>query len=202
MSEIVRRLKSAFADPRPALDFVNPLELLIATILSAQCTDARVNKVTPYLFRKYGSPQDYVDTPLETLEQEIHSTGFYHNKAVNIQKCCRSLIDEHGGEVPDTIESLTARAGVGRKTANVVLGNAFGIPGIAVDTHVKRISGLLGMTRNVDPVKIESDLAKIVPSEDWTSIGHLIASHGRATCIARRPRCDECIVSDLCPSAA
>ena len=202
MAEILRRLKATFEDLQPALEFTNPLELLIATILSAQCTDKRVNQVTRQLFKKYRSAQDYADTPQETLENEIHSTGFFHNKAVNIRKCTQALVERHNGAVPDTMEALTDLAGVGRKTANVVLGNAFGIPGVAVDTHVKRISGLLGMTKQTDPEKIEADLAKIVPEEDWTALGHLLASHGRATCIARRPKCDECIVGELCPSRA
>lgn len=200
MSEILGRLRVAFENPQPALEFSSPLELLMATILSAQCTDARVNIVTRSLFESYQSPQDYIDVPISQLEQEIHSTGFYHNKAVNIRKCCQKLIELHNSVVPSSMAELTELAGVGRKTANVVLGNAFGIPGIAVDTHVIRISGLLKMTAHTDPVKIEADLMKIVPQQDWTSLGHLIASHGRATCIARRPRCDECIVSDLCPS--
>ena len=200
MSEILGRLKATFDNPQPALEFSSPLELLIATILSAQCTDARVNIVTRSLFETYQTPQDYVDVPLSELEREIHSTGFYHNKALNIKKCCQRLIELHNGKVPMSMAELTELAGVGRKTANVVLGNAFGIPGIAVDTHVIRISGLLKMTAHSDPVKIEADLMKIVPEQDWTSLGHLIATHGRATCIARRPRSDECIVADLCPS--
>ena len=202
MAEILGRLKATFEDPLPALEFTNPLELLIATILSAQCTDKRVNQVTRQLFKKYKSPQDYVDTPQETLENDIHSTGFFRNKAVNIRKCSQTLVERHNSAVPDTMEALTALAGVGRKTANVVLGNAFGIPGIAVDTHVKRVSGLMEMTKETDPDKIEADLAKIIPEADWTALGHLLASHGRATCIARRPKCDECIVGDLCPSRA
>ncbi len=202
MAEILGRLKANFKDPQPALEFTNPLELLIATILSAQCTDKRVNQVTRQLFKKYRSPQDYVDIPQETLENDIHSTGFFHNKAVNIRKCSQSLVERHNGFVPDTMEELTALAGVGRKTANVVLGNAFSIPGIAVDTHVKRISSLMGMTKQTDPDKIEADLAKIVPEAEWTALGHLFTSHGRATCIARRPKCDECIVGNLCPSRA
>ena len=190
----------SFENPQPALDFTNPFELLIATILSAQCTDARVNQVTNQLFKKYRTPQDYLDVSLEMLEDDIHSTGFFHNKAVNIKKCCRALVDHHNGAVPGTMDELTALAGVGRKTANVVLGNAFGIPGIAVDTHVKRISGLLGMTKETNPDKIEADLVKIVPEADWTALGHLLASHGRATCIARRSKCEECIIGDLCPA--
>lgn len=201
METVLDRLKATYPEAKGALRFSKPLELLIATILSAQCTDARVNQVTETLFRKYRSAEDYFNVPLEELEQDIFSTGFYHNKAVNIQKCCRALVEKHEGEVPQTMEDLTALGGVGRKTANVVRGNAFGIPGIAVDTHVKRITGLLGFTRQTHPDKIETDLMKIAPEADWTKLGHLFASHGRAVCIARRPKCDECILSDLCPSA-
>ncbi len=201
MGEVLDRLKKTYPDVGSALNFSSPLELLIATILSAQCTDHRVNIVTETLFEKYPSPDHYLEAPLEDLEADIFTTGFYRNKAANIRKCCQALIDRHGGEVPGNMEDLTNLAGVGRKTANVVLGNVFGIPGIAVDTHVKRLSGLLGFTKKTDPDRIESDLVKIVPESDWTSLGHLLASHGRKTCIARRPKCDECILSDLCPSA-
>ncbi len=201
MEQVLYRLKKTYPDVGPALNFSNPFELLIATILSAQCTDKQVNVVTESLFRKYPSPAHYLEAPLEALEGDVYTTGFYRNKAASIRKCCRALIDRHGGEVPARMEDLTSLAGVGRKTANVVLGNAYGIPGIAVDTHVKRLSGLLGFTRRTDPDRIESDLAKIVPGEDWTALGHLFAAHGRKTCVARRPKCDECVLSDLCPSA-
>jgi len=197
--DVVERLKKTYPGARGALHFSSPLELLIATILSAQCTDVRVNQVTERLFKKYPSAQDFLDVPLEVLEQAVFSTGFYHNKAVNIKSCCQVLVDRYNGEVPHTMAELTALRGVGRKTANVVRGNAFGIPGIAVDTHVIRLSGLLGFTRQTHPEKIETDLMKIVPEAHWTAIGHLFATHGRATCIARRPQCDGCVLSDLCP---
>jgi endonuclease-3 len=194
MEEVVGRLKKTYPEAKGALCYSNPLELLIATILSAQCTDERVNRVTTSLFKAYRSAQDYLDIPLDVLEKDIFSTGFYHNKAANIKKCCRTLVDLHNGEVPHTMDDLTALRGVGRKTANVVRGNVFGLPGIAVDTHVKRLSGLLGFTKLTHPDKIETDLMNIVPESDWTALG-------RAICIARRPKCDECILSDLCPSA-
>lgn len=199
---ILDRLTQEFQGAKGALDFTSPFELLVATILSAQCTDERVNQVTRTLFRKYRTPQDYVDVPLEELEKDIHSTGFFHNKAVSLKKCAQALIDRHNGEVPGTMEELTALGGVGRKTANVVLGNAFGVPGIAVDTHVKRISGLLNLTGETNPDKIEADLSKLVPEADWTRLGHLLASLGRKTCVARRPKCEECVISDLCPSSS
>ena len=201
MGEALGRLKKTYPAAAPALNFTTPFELLVATILSAQCTDKQVNVVTESLFEKYTSPGDYLAAAPEELEADIFTTGFYRNKAANIRKCCRALIDLHGGEVPSGMEELTDLAGVGRKTANVVRGNAFGIPGIAVDTHVKRLSGLLGFTKNTDPDRIESDLVEIVPEPDWTGLGHLMAAHGRKTCVARRPKCDECVLSDLCPSA-
>lgn len=201
MEEVLDRLKKTYPDVGPALRFTTPFELLIATILSAQCTDHQVNIVTETLFDKYPTPGHYLEASPEALEADIFTTGFYRNKAANIRKCCQALIDRHGGAVPANLEDLTRLAGVGRKTANVVLGNAFGIPGIAVDTHVKRLSGLLGFTKQTDPDRIESDLARIVPESDWTGLGHLFANHGRKTCIARRPQCGECVLSDLCPSA-
>lgn len=201
MGEALGRLKKTYPAAAPALNFTTPFELLVATILSAQCTDKQVNVVTESLFEKYTSPGDYLAAAPEELEADIFTTGFYRNKAANIRKCCRALIELHGGEVPTGMEELTNLAGVGRKTANVVRGNAFGIPGIAVDTHVKRLSGLLGFTKNTDPDRIESDLVEIVPEPDWTGLGHLLAAHGRKTCVARRPKCDECVLSDLCPSA-
>ncbi len=201
MVEVVERLKLTYPEAKGALHFSNPQELLIATILSAQCTDKRVNQVTETLFKKYPSAQAFLDIPLEVLEKDIFSTGFYHNKAANIKKCCQILVDRYNGEVPHAMDELTALGGVGRKTANVVRGNAFGIPGVAVDTHVIRLSGLLGFTKQTNPEKIETDLMNIVPEPDWTALGHLFASHGRATCIARRPKCEACILSDLCPSA-
>jgi len=200
MDNVLALLKKTYPDVSSALNFSSPLELLIATILSAQCTDHRVNIVTESLFKKYTSPQHYLDVPIEELEKDIFSTGFYRNKAANIQKCCWTLINVHNSKVPKSMEALTGLAGVGRKTANVLRGNVFGIPGIAVDTHVKRLSRLLGFSKNTDPEGIESDLMKIVPESDWTGLGHLWATHGRKICIARRPRCDQCVLSNLCPS--
>ena len=200
MEEVLKRLREAYQGISSGLNFSNPFELLIATVLSAQCTDQRVNVVTHVLFSKYPTPQHYLEVTLSELEKDIFSTGFYRNKARNIQKCCQALIDFHSGEVPSKLEDLTRLAGVGRKTANVVLGNAFGVPGIAVDTHVKRISKLLGFSKNDDPDKIELKLMKIVPQSEWTNLGHLFANHGRNTCIARHPKCEQCTLSDVCPS--
>lgn len=180
------------------LDHETPWQLLIATILSAQCTDARVNLVTKDLFRKYPSVKAFAEADLQELEQDIHSTGFYHNKAKNIIACCQKLLLEHNGEVPSDIESLTALAGVGRKTANVVRGHCFGIPSVVVDTHVKRVSNLLGLTKEQDPVKIEFDLMKIVPKEKWIDINTQMIAHGRKICIARRPKCAECFLLPYC----
>jgi endonuclease-3 len=201
MPEILRRLKATYPDADIMLRFSSPFELLIATILAAQCTDERVNQVTSNLFRKYRNPQDYLAVPLEELEEDIRSTGFFHNKALSIKKCCQALVDRHGGRVPSVMEHLVELGGVGRKTANVILGNAFGIRGIAVDTHVRRLSGLLGLSAEQDPDRIEADLAAITPREEWTGLGHLFAHHGRAICVARRPRCSECVLRTLCPSA-
>lgn len=201
MMAVVKRLKHTYPDAGIRLRFATPLELLVATILAAQCTDERVNQVTKELFQKYKSPKDFVAGTQEELEQDIHSTGFFRNKAMSIRKCCQSLIDHHDGKVPNTMEELLTLGGVGRKTANVVLGNAFGVPGIAVDTHVKRLTGLLGFTLTEDPEKIETDLMAVVGKEDWTTLGHLFANHGRAVCVARRPKCGDCVLSDLCPSS-
>jgi endonuclease-3 len=183
-----------------ALEHRNPLELLVATILSAQCTDARVNIVTRSLFQKYRSAADYASAKPEELEDEIRSTGFFRNKTKAIIGMAQALVEIHDGGVPSTMEQLTALPGVGRKTANVVLGNAFGIDeGIVVDTHVKRISNRLKLTNKVDPEKIERDLMKIVPRDKWTPFSHLLIHHGRQTCQARSPRCESCPVSSLCP---
>ncbi len=201
LSAILDRLAAAYPDARVGLDFTTPFELLIATILSAQCTDERVNIVTKSLFAKYRSPDDYLRVPLEELEQDIHSTGFYRNKAKNIQACCKRLIDVFHGEVPVTLEELITLPGVGRKTANCVLSNCFDIPGITVDTHVTRIMNLLGMVNTTDAVAIEFELMKIVDTERWNAMNHLIITHGRRTCIARRPQCGTCPIADLCPSA-
>jgi len=199
---IITRLKREFPDATCALDHANPLELLVATILSAQSTDARVNIVTPALFAKYKSAADYAAADPDVFQGEIHSTGFFRNKTKSILGMAQALEERHGGQVPDTMEALVELPGVGRKTANVVLGNAFGKnEGIVVDTHVGRISGLLKLTKQTDPVKIERDLMELVPRKDWTIFSHLLILHGRKTCIARRPRCESCRINDLCPSS-
>jgi endonuclease III len=199
---IIARLKREFPDAKCALDHANPLELLVATILSAQSTDARVNIVTPALFAKYKSAADYAAANPDVFQGEIHSTGFFRNKTKSILGMAQALEERHEGQVPDTMEALVALPGVGRKTANVVLGNAFGKnEGIVVDTHVGRISGLLKLTQQTDPVKIERDLMELVPRKDWTIFSHLLILHGRKTCIARRPRCESCRINDLCPSS-
>jgi len=201
-SEVTARLKAEYPDARTELDWSNPLELLVATILSAQTTDVQVNRVTEDLFAKYRSAKDYADAAPEALAEDIRPTGFYRNKTRSLQGMARALVEEHGGEVPRTMTELVALPGVGRKTANVVLGNAFGAnEGIVVDTHVRRVSGRLGLTRNQDPVKIEQDLMGSVPEEDWTIFSHLLILHGRRTCKARKPDCPDCILNDICPSA-
>jgi endonuclease-3 len=198
VKEIIKILTRVIPDSTIALKFSSPLELLIATILSAQCTDVRVNQVTATLFNKYRSAKDYAQAdPLE-LEQDIRPTGFYRNKAKSIQKCCQELVARFGGEVPKTLEEMVTLAGVGRKTANVILGNAFGIPGIVVDTHVHRVSQRIGLTKKDDPVKIEFELMEIVPKEEWTHLSNLLVWHGRRTCVARKPLCDSCAILKLC----
>ena len=196
--KLKEKLDTLYENPHCTLDYTTPFELLVATILSAQCTDARVNIVTKDLFKKYTSIMDFAEADLKELEQDIHSTGFYHNKAKNIIACCQKLLSEYGGEVPSDIEALTGLAGVGRKTANVVRGNWYGIPSVVVDTHVKRVSNLLGLTKNDDPVKIEFDLMKIVPKEKWIDINTQMIAHGRKICIARRPKCQECFLLPYC----
>ncbi len=200
--EIIKILSKAIPDTKIALRFSNPLELLIATILSAQCTDVKVNQVTLDLFKKYRSAKDYAGSDLTELEEAIRPTGFYRNKAKSLQKCCQELVSRFGGEVPQTLEELVTLLGVGRKTANVILGNAFGIPGIAVDTHVQRVSQRIGLTRNSDPVKIEFDLMEIVPKEEWTHFSNLLIWHGRKTCMARKPLCEICPIRKLCDYGA
>ena len=200
---IIRRLKREFPDAKCALDHTNPLELLVATILSAQCTDVRVNMVTPALFAKYRSAADYAAADPQVFEKEIQSTGFFRNKTKSILGMAQGLLERHGGQVPDTMDELVALPGVGRKTANVVLGNAFGKnEGIVVDTHVQRLSGLLKLTRERTPEKIERDLMTLVPRNDWTMFSHLLILHGRKTCIARRPRCEVCTINRWCPSSS
>jgi len=198
VTEIIKILSKEIPDPRIALRSSNPLELLIATILSAQCTDVKVNQVTVALFKKYRSAKEYAKANLTELEQDIRPTGFYRNKAKSIQKCCQELAARFGGEVPRTLEELLTLPGVGRKTANVILGNAFGIPGIVVDTHVHRVSQRIGLTKNDDPTKIEFDLMEIVPKEEWTHFSNLFVWHGRRTCAARKPLCEKCPIRKLC----
>ncbi|MBK37311.1 MAG: endonuclease III [Gemmatimonadetes bacterium] len=200
--KIIAELKTAFPDARCSLDYDTPLQLLIATILSAQCTDERVNAVTKELFQVYATAESFAEAPQAEIEDLIRSTGFFRNKAKSIRACCRALVDHHGGRVPDSMESLTALAGVGRKTANVVLGNAFGKEeGVVVDTHLGRISNHLRLTRQKDPVKVEQDLMKVVPRDEWTLFSHLLIRHGRKTCRARKPDCASCPVRAECPSA-
>jgi len=194
-------LKRTYPDAKTALRFANPLELLIATILSAQCTDKRVNMVTGDLFRKYRSARDWVKADIKQIESDIRSTGFYHNKAISIQGACKAILKQHGGRVPETMGELVALAGVGRKTANVVLGNAFDVPAIACDTHVIRLSRRLGLSENRDAVKLEFDLAEIVPKSKWTMFSHLLIFHGRNACRARKPDCENCPIAKYCPAA-
>ncbi len=200
--EILARLKQSYPDAHCALEHASPYQLLAATILSAQCTDVRENLVTPALFEKYPTPAHLAGARQPDVEQLIQSTGFFRNKAKNLIGMAQAVVAEHGGEIPRTMAELHALPGVGRKTANVVLGNAFGLnEGVTVDTHVTRLSGLLRLTRHSDPVKIEQDLMKLVPRDDWTLVSHLLILHGRAVCIARRPRCDDCVLASLCPAA-
>ena len=198
MAQILTLLEGEYGQTKCYLNHEAPWQLLIATMLSAQCTDDRVNMVTKDLFQKYTSVQAFAEANQQELEQDIHSTGFYHNKAKNIIACCRKLLEEYNGEVPADIDQLTQLPGVGRKTANVVLGHCFDIPGVVVDTHVKRLSNLLGLTTQSDPVKIEFDLMKITPKERWISINTLLIAHGRKVCIARRPQCQQCVLFSLC----
>ncbi len=198
----IRLLEKEHSDAEIALTFKNPLELLISTILSAQCTDKRVNIVTKTLFKKYKTPEDYAKADIKELEQDIRSTGFYHNKARHIKKCCQMLIEKFGSQVPRTMEELLELPGVARKTANIVLSNVFGIvEGIAVDTHVRRLSERLGLTQNKNQDKIEQDLMKIVPKEMWMRFSDLLVFHGRRICMAKKPKCGECVLNKICPSA-
>jgi len=198
---IIKRLKKAYPDAHCALEHSNAFELLIATILSAQCTDERVNIVTASLFRKYRGPQDYVDVTKEELEKDIHSTGFFRNKSKNIKAACERIIAEYGGEIPRSMDELLTLGGVARKTANVVLGNAFGIAsGVVVDTHVARLSQRLGLTTATAAEKLEVDLMELVPKKHWIMFPHWMIFHGRRVCNARKPKCRECVLADLCPS--
>ncbi len=198
--KIIKKLEQKIPNAACALTYENPLQLLIATILSAQCTDERVNRVTPLLFQKYKRAKDYMQASIKELENDIRSTGFYRNKAKNIQNACRMIVGKFNDVVPDTMEELLTLPGVARKTANVVLGNAYRIAeGIAVDTHVKRLSYRLGLSKEQTPEKIEVDLMGIVPRKDWIQFSHLIILHGRMTCHARKPLCDKCVLNNLCP---
>src|SRR5438128_875958 len=200
--QIIQLLKRAHPDAHCALNHSNAFELLVATILSAQCTDERVNIVTANLFRKYRKPEDYLNVPETELQQDIRTTGFFRNKTRSIQGACKMLVEEFDGEVPKTMEELLKLPGVARKTANVVLGVAYGIAaGIVVDTHVGRLSNRLGLTKQKDAVKIENDLVELVPKKDWIIFSHLLIFHGRRVCKARRPLCEECVVEKLCPSS-
>ena len=200
--KIIARLKKEYPDATCALHHTSALELVVATILSAQCTDARVNMVTPQLFAKYRTAADYAAADPRVLEKEIQSTGFFRNKTKSIIGMAQALVERHGGAVPQTMEELTALPGVGRKTANVILGTWFKKnEGVVVDTHVHRLTRLLKLTRQDDPVKIEQDLMEIVPREDWTWFSHTLILHGREVCIARRPRCADCVIHRLCPSS-
>jgi endonuclease III len=195
-------LKNTYPQAKCALEHSDPLQLLIATILSAQCTDVRVNIVTKTLFKKYKTAKDWANAPLEQIEQDIKSTGFYHNKALNIKNACKKILDDYNGKVPAMMDQLLTLNGVGRKTANVVLGNAFGVPGIVCDTHVIRLSRRLALSANTDkPEKLEFDLMEIVPKENWTLFSHLLIFHGRNICIARRPNCPNCPIAKYCPAA-
>jgi len=197
---VFNKLSTAYPGVQPALEYETPFQLLISTILSAQCTDARVNIVTKTLFKKYKKPEDYISVQQEELEKDIFSTGFYKMKAKNIQGCCSQLIEKHKGKVPREFDELVKLQGVGRKTASVVAGNAFGIPAIAVDTHVIRLSNLLGFVEAKDQTKIEFRLKELLPESYWINSSHWLATHGREVCFARNPQCHNCIIDKLCPS--
>lgn len=196
---LARGLAKRHPDAHCALHYDNPLQLLVATILSAQCTDVRVNMVTPALFARYRDARAFADAVPAELESAIQSTGFFRNKAKNIIACCKQLVDRHDAEVPGTMAELTPLPGVGRKTANVILGNAFDTPGITVDTHVQRLSRRMGLTKETAPEKIERDLMELIPEKDWTMFSHRMIFHGRQVCHARKPKCDECTLAKLCP---
>ena len=200
--EIIKRLSKAHPDAHVALNFTNPLECLVATILSAQCTDERVNMVTATLFTKYRKPDDYLKVPVEELAADIKPTGFFNQKTKSIRGACERIVAVYGGMVPNTMEELITLPGVARKTANIVLGNSYEVvEGIAVDTHVRRVGERLGFTSEKDPDKIEQDLMRLIPRKRWFDFTYVIIDHGRGTCVARKPRCDECPVNDLCPSS-
>ena len=194
-------LKKTYPNAKTALNYKNPLQLLISTILSAQCTDVRVNMVTKDLFKKYKSAADWAKADIKQIESDIKTTGFYHNKAVSIKGACTAIAEKFDGMLPDSMDELVGLPGVGRKTANVVLGNAFGKPALACDTHVIRLSRRLGLSENNDPVKLEFDLAEIVPKKNWTMFSHVLILHGRKYCRARKPDCENCPISEYCPAA-
>jgi len=198
VKNILKILDEHYPNVRVALNYTNPLELLIATILSAQCTDERVNQITPYLFKKYPTAKDYATADLKTLEEDIKPTGFYKNKAKHIKECCQVLVEKYHGQVPANLEVLTKLPGIGRKTANVVLGNAFDIPGIVVDTHVRRVAKRLGLTKHQDALKIEKDLMQLIPKEKWTKFSLQLTWHGRRICKARKPQCNKCPLHKWC----
>ena len=201
-AEILRLLEKTYPEAAIALRYSNPLELLISTILSAQATDEQINKITPRLFEKYKTPEDYANANLEELQQDIRSSGFYRNKAKNIRNCCKMLVEKYHSQVPRTMEELVELPGVARKTANIVLTNAFGVvEGIAVDTHVRRLAQRLGLSDTDDPVKIELNLMKILPKENWERISDLLIFHGRRVCYARKPNCVSCVLNKICPCA-
>lgn len=199
MSEIIRILWREYPEAKCSLDYKTPFQLLVATILSAQCTDERVNKVTPELFARYGTPAKMAKAPLKEIENLVKTTGFFRNKALSLKNMSTSLMELHGGEVPNTLEKLVELRGVGRKTANVVLGNAFDVQGVVVDTHIGRLSRRMGFTSHTDPVKVEKDIELVTPREDWTDMGHLFIAHGRALCTARKAMCEECPIARYCP---
>jgi len=196
--KIMEELDKLYPDAGCSLNYETPLQLLIATQLAAQCTDERVNIVTKDLFKKYKTAEDFANADLKTLEDEIRSTGFFRNKAKNIKECCRIIVEKYNGEVPDSMEKLLTLPGVGRKTANVILGNVYNTPGIVVDTHAKRLSNRLGLTGEQDPTRIEFDLMKIIPKEKWSKFSNQLVFHGRAVCSARKPNCDDCSVKPYC----
>jgi endonuclease-3 len=199
VKEIIKRLKKTYPDAKIALNFKNPLQLLIATILSAQCTDERVNEVTKDLFKKYKTAKDFAEADLDELAEDIKSTGFYRQKAKYIKECCKILVEKYNGEVPKTMEELLELPGVARKTANIVLANAYGIvEGIPVDTHVRKVSQRLGIISSKQPEKMEKELMEIVPKKDWFAFPYLVQAHGRKICLGRKPKCEECILKDLC----
>lgn len=199
MREILKILKREYPEARCSLDFQTPYELLVATVLSAQCTDERVNKVTPELFRHFGTPEKMAKAGIAEIEKLIQSTGFFRNKAKGLSESAKAIVEQYRGEVPSDLESLTKLRGVGRKTANVVLGNAYGVPSIVVDTHVLRVSKRLGFTTSADAFKVEQALMQVIERKDWTEFGHLMIHHGRAICTARRAYCEKCPIARLCP---